>query len=160
MKKAVIMVANTRWLGGTPFMDPIIALPILASILNGNFEYEVLDCNGSNLDEEQTIEAIQKASPDIVLITALSIRLHKQYAKAAELVKKVSKDIITVMGGVYATTSYDHIMEDDNVDYVMLGHAEERLCPILNAIIGKEDLSGIKGIGYRGGGRTGCCQSG
>lgn len=154
MKKAVIMVANTRWLGGTSFMEPVPALPILASILNGNFEYEVIDCNGFNLNEEQTIEAIQKAGPDIVLITALSILSHKQYAKVAELVKKVSKDIITVMGGVYATTSYDHIMEDHNVDYVMLGHAEERLCQFLNAIIGKEDLSGIKGIGYRENGQV------
>lgn len=154
MKKAVIMVANTRWLGGTPFMDYVTALPILASILNGNFEYEVIDCNGFDLNEEQTIQAVQKAGPDVVLITALSILFHRQYAKAAELVKKASKDIITVMGGVYATTSYDHIMEDYNVDYVMLGHAEERLCQILNAVIGKEDLSGIKGIGYRENGQV------
>lgn len=154
MKKVVIIVANTRWLGGTSFMEPIMALPILTSILNGSFDYEVIDCNGFNLSEEQTIEAIQKARPDIVLITALAILMHKQYAKAAELVKKVSKDIITVMGGVYATTSYDHVMEDHNVDYVMLGHAEDRLCQFLNAVIGKEDLSRIKGIGYRENGQV------
>lgn len=154
MKKVAIIVANSRWFDGRPYMEPIMALPILASILNENFEYEVIDCNGLNLNEEQTIEAIQKTRPNIALITALSVELHKQYAKVAELVKKVSKDIITVMGGVYPTTSYDHVMEDYNVDYIMLGHAEERLCQFLNAIISNEDMSGIKGIGYRQNGQV------
>ena len=147
MKKVIILVANTRWFDGRRNIELPTAVPILASILNESFEYEIIDCEGLDLDEKQTMEAIKKAAPDIALITALSIKYHKQYAKAAELVKKVSKSIITVMGGVYPTTSYDHVMEDHNVDYIMLGHAEERLCQFLNAIINKEDLSEIKGIG-------------
>ena len=149
MKKAIILLVNTRWFNGRTNLELPAAVPILTSILNESFEYEVIDCNGLNLNEEQTVEVIKKAAPDIALITASSIIYHKNYAKGAELVKNVSKNIITVMGGVYPTTSSEHVMEDHNVDYIMLGHAEERLCQFLNAILNKEDLSEIKGIGYR-----------
>jgi anaerobic magnesium-protoporphyrin IX monomethyl ester cyclase len=133
-------------------MEPIAALPILASVLNGRYDYEVIDCNGQDYSEEQYMETLKMSNPDGVLITALSVELHKHYSKVAELSKEALPESITIMGGVYSTTCYDHAMKDRSVDYIMLGHAEERLCEVLDAIFENRDLSDIAGVGFRKGG--------
>lgn len=150
MMKVAIVVANTRWMGGTPFMEPFIAIPILAAELSKNgIEYEIIDCNGFDFSEEQCIEYIHKSTAGMVLISALSLEYYQVFHKVAELAKKASESIITVMGGVYPTTCPEHVMEDDNIDYVMLGHAEERLGKFIKAITEHSDLTDIAGIAFR-----------
>ena len=55
------------------------------------------------------------------------------------------------MGGVYPTVCPEHVIEDDNVDIAIMGHAEERLDKLLYLIEDK-DIEGIKkfdGIAYK-----------
>lgn len=54
MEKVVIIVANSRWFNGREYMEPIMALPILASQLAGKFEYTIIDCNAKDLNEMET----------------------------------------------------------------------------------------------------------
>lgn len=149
MEKAVIVVANTRWFGETPYMEPLSSLPILSAELEGSFDYEIIDCNGRDYSEEECILQIRSANPKIALVSGLSVNSHGYYHKAIELVKKANTDIITVMGGVYATTCYDHIIEDQNVDYIILGYAEGRLSKFLFSILDGVNLQNFPGICYR-----------
>lgn len=149
MEKVVIVVANSAWFGSPVFMEPLATIPVLGGVLKDDFDYEVIDCNGSRYTEEQSFDAIKESGARIVLITALSVNLHRHYARVAELARQALPEAIIVMGGVYVTTCYEHIIQDKNVDYLMMGPAEERLCPFLHAILEKEDLSGMHGIAYR-----------
>ena len=53
------------------------------------------------------------------------------------------------MGGVYATTCYDHIIEDRNIDYVLLGYAENRLDKFLQKLCEKSSMDNFAGAVYR-----------
>ena len=67
---------------------------------------------------------IKDFKPDIVGLTILM----DQYAEAAnmttEIIKNVSQNITTVLGGVYAMANPKRAMEDKNLDYVVIGEGE------------------------------------
>ncbi len=61
-----------------------------------------------------------------------------------------NKNIITIMGGVYATISPEIVMDDINLDYAILGEGEERLPKLLELLNKKnEDYLSFDGLGYR-----------
>ena len=155
MRKAIIVTANTRWFGTKLSIAPMAALPILATVLKeGGWEYDIIDCNGQNYSEEECVLYIKNANPDVVLISGLTLFHGRHYERVAELAKIAMPDITTIIGGVYATLSYAHIMNNRAVDYAMLGHAEERLCEFLDAVLDKSDLSQIAGIAFRDNGEV------
>lgn len=149
MEKVVIIVANSRWFNGREYMEPIMALPILASQLAGKFEYTIIDCNAKDLNEMETKREIQSTQARFVLITALSVELHKHYHLVAKLSKEALPEAEVIMGGVYATTCYDHIIEDRNIDYVLLGYAENRLDKFLQKLCEKSGMDNFAGAVYR-----------
>ena len=67
---------------------------------------------------------IKDFKPDIVGLTILM----DQYAEAAnmttEIIKNVSQNITTVLGGVYAMANPKRAMEDKNLDYVVIQEGE------------------------------------
>jgi radical SAM superfamily enzyme YgiQ (UPF0313 family) len=130
-------------------MYPHAAL-ILTAILKADFEFNILDANVENLTEDQCISFLKDFSPDIVLISALSVEYYQQYHLAGFLAKKVLPCCITVMGGVYPTVLSREILKDINIDYIFIRHAEERLTEFLNMILRKDEkLQNFPGIGFR-----------
>ena len=75
-------------------------------------EVKIIDAYKDNLSEEELTKKIINYKPDIVGTTVLM----DQYSKVALLTTKVIKDIspkiITVLGGVYATTNPKNAIED------------------------------------------------
>jgi anaerobic magnesium-protoporphyrin IX monomethyl ester cyclase len=66
-------------------------------------------------------------------------------AKAA---KKLSSDIITVLGGVYPTTRTNDVLADPLVDYAVLGEGEYVFPQLIDFIEGKGDIP-KEGIAYK-----------
>lgn len=95
-------------------------------------------------------DEIVRFRPDMVGISCLfhfsSTMAHKTCAQ----VKSVSKDIITVMGGVYPTVSFDEALKDQNLDYVVFSEGESTLSSLIMALNGNEDPSRIiDGFAFR-----------
>lgn len=149
MRKVILVIANTRWLDGMPMIEPWVSVPILAAELSGRFDYEILDCNGNDYSEEECLERLKQSKAEAVLETALLLPYHRQYGKVMELARLALPNAFTVMGGTYPTSCYDHLMEDNNVDYAFLGFAEGRLSDFLDLIFSHGDLTEIPGICYR-----------
>lgn len=149
-RKLVLVVGNTAWQGKRAYTEPTSSVPILTALLKDRYDLEVIDCNGRNLSEEDTEYLIKQSNAELVLITALSVEWHKCYHKVAELAKN-ALNCPVMMGGVYPTVSGDYVLGDKNVDYVMLGHAEERIERIVDLILNREleKLYNEPGIGYR-----------
>ena len=151
MKKVVLVINNFSWFGKRAFRTWLPAVPILTAIVKNICDFSVIDANVNEMDFEQTQQAIADSRADIVMISALSVDYQLQYHKVAELAKAALSNCITMMGGVYPTTLPEQVLEDENIDIIMQGHAEERLPRILQTIM-SGDLSALSkehGLGFR-----------
>ena len=86
-------------------------------------EVKIVDAYKYNLSKDDLHKEIKDFKPDIVGLTILM----DQYAEAAnmttEIIKNVSQNITTVLGGVYAMAN-PRAKEDKNLDYVVIGEGE------------------------------------
>ncbi|MDE6846966.1 MAG: cobalamin-dependent protein, partial [Lachnospiraceae bacterium] len=149
-RKILLLIPNYSWFGKRKWNTLPFAIPILASILK-NYNLEIIDANINNYSEKELAGILIDKAPEIVLISVISYDYSKIYHKMTEIVKKTVPNSTVVMGGVYVTTCIEHVMEDPNIDIGMMGHAEERICPLIDAII-RGDMNEIKsmeGIAYR-----------
>lgn len=149
--RITLVVANYAWFGKRPWRGITAAVPIITAVLKDEFELSVIDANINGYNEEDVKRKLQEIRPDTVLITALSTEYFRAYHTIARLSKEAFPDVPVIMGGVYPTVCPEHVMEDENVDVAMMGHAEERLDCFLS-LIEQKDKEGIErfdGIAYR-----------
>ncbi|MBF0186369.1 MAG: radical SAM protein [Magnetococcales bacterium] len=154
IRKFQFLVPNTRWFGKRQWLWFTPAVPMLTPVLQQyGLEVEILEANIDNLTRDQVKERIRAFQPDIVGITNMSLEYWRQGHHAAQLAKEVDPAIITIMGGVHATTLPEKVMEDINIDHVILSEGEARLPKFLDILQTPErDFSQMDGIGYRVGG--------
>lgn len=148
--KILLLVPNYSWFGKRAWNTLPFAIPILASILKP-YNLEIIDANIHNYSEIEVLNILQEKDAEIILISVISYDYNKTYHRMAEIVKKVKPDCTLLMGGVYVTTCIEHVMEDKNIDIGMMGHAEERLQPLIDAIIHKDSaaIEKMEGIAFR-----------
>lgn len=148
--KILLMIPNYSWFGKRSWNTLPFAIPILAAILK-KFDFEIIDCNINNYSEEEVSEILRTKEAKLVLISTISYDYFRTYHKLAEIVKQVKPDCILMMGGVYVTTCVEHVMEDVNIDIAMMGHAEERMEPLVDDILNgrEEKVEKAEGIAFR-----------
>lgn len=156
IKKFMFVIPNTRWFGKRHWLwfNPatFMLVPILRKL---GFDVEILEANIDNLNREQMKERIRQYAPDVVGISNMSLEYWKQAHASAQIAKEVNPEIITVMGGVHATTLPEKILEDENFDYVILSEGEERLPKFLEILQStNQDFSKMDGVGYRNNGKV------
>jgi len=103
-------------------------------------DVKIIDAYKDKLSKEELSKRIKEYNPDIVGMTVLMDQYGEAGHIASELVKNISKDIITVLGGVYATANTKRAIEDDNVDYIVLGEGEYVFRQIVGFYSGACDL--------------------
>ena len=153
--KILLMVPNYSWFGKRPWNTLPFAIPILAAVLK-KFDFEIIDCNINNYSEEDVSKILKHKDAGLVLISTISYAYYKTCHKLAEIVKQEMPNCILMMGGVYVTTCVEHVMEDNNIDIAMMGHAEERLETLVDNIInGRENsVEMTEGIAFRKDGKV------
>jgi radical SAM superfamily enzyme YgiQ (UPF0313 family) len=131
-------------------MLPHTAL-ILTTLLKDEFDFDILDANARDLSEEDCAMYLRKARPRAVLVSALSVEYCIQYHRALDLAKEIDSDVVTILGGVYPTVLEEEAVKDPKIDYIFIGHAEERLQEFLHLVIAgdKKKIRSLPGIGFR-----------
>lgn len=152
----MFVVPNSRWFGKRCWMWFTPSATILVPILRRHgLTVEVLEANIDNLTSEQVRERIAAFGPDVVGITNMSLEYWRQPHHVAQIVKSVDPKIITVMGGVHATTLPQRVMEDPNIDFAILREGEERLPRFLDILAETEpNFAKMDGVAYRENGQT------
>lgn len=151
---------------GGQFAEDPIGLRYLASYLkenNSTITVKIYDANleaigylknqsacDMNVLWRMMKDEIAGFKPDIVGVSCLfhfsSTMAHKTCAQ----VKSASEDIITVMGGVYPTVSFNEALKDQNLDYVIFSEGEIALLGLIAALNNGEDPAGkIDGLAFR-----------
>jgi radical SAM superfamily enzyme YgiQ (UPF0313 family) len=150
-RKVLLVIPNTRWHGRRPWVILPHAPLILTALLKEEFNFHILDANISDMSEETCVAHIRSLDPEALLVSGLGTEYYSQYHAVMALAKAVRPDMITILGGVYPTVLGEEAMKDPNVDYIFLGHAEERVCNFLYLALARNEkqLRNLYGIGFR-----------
>ena len=151
-KKILFIMPNFRWIdedvNALWDLIPWNLCQIASVIKDVTSEIKIIDTYKDNLSEDELSKQISEYKPDIVGLTVLM----DQYAGVApmitKIVKNISKNIITVLGGVYAMANPSRAMKDKNLDYVVIGEGEYVFKQLIGFYSGVCDLP-ERGICFR-----------
>lgn len=117
------------------YVVPPLGILTLASYLRthrkNEIEVQILDNGFERLPPDKCADKIKEFAPDVVGISALSIEsagLHR----LASVVKRINPSVKVIAGGPHATTFYDFVLQDKNVDYVVAGEGEKTFIELLD----------------------------
>lgn len=149
--RVTLVVPNFRWCDwdeNTLWHFIPYNLCLLAAMIEDMGDVTILNAYESNMSEDEFTSALKKLEPDIVGITVLMDQYAPTGHNAARLAKSINKDILVIMGGVYATTNPKQAIEDSNIDYVVIGEGEYVIRELIGYFMEKNPLP-EKGICYR-----------
>ena len=127
---------------------PQTNLAYLAAVMkNEGFEVEIIDCIADKIYWDKFEEIIEKKKPDYILFNSISSTISNDM-KAAIIAKKNGARSIAV--GSHVTALPKKSMEKfADLDFVIMGEAEETLKELVIFIEGKRDFIGVLGIAWR-----------
>ena len=122
-----------------------LGLAYIAAMLEPNHEVEIIDCIAEDLPILHTLARIEKRSPEILGISAFTPTVH-QAVKLAKLVKQLMPSTTVVLGGIHPTIFPEQVMQNEAVDFVVIGEGEYAMHNLVQAIENQEELSNVHGI--------------
>lgn len=148
--KILLLIPNYGWFGKRKWNSLPFAVPIIASILK-DYNLEIIDANINDYSEKELSDLLKEKTASLILVSTISYAYSRIYHRMTEIVKNARPDATLLIGGVYVTTCIEHVMEDPNIDIAMMGHAEDRLKLIVDAILhkDKEAVEKSEGIAFR-----------
>lgn len=157
INKMKILFFTAPWEYGGEDVQNIypLGLAYLGAVLEEK-GYKVNAFNFSNkswVKEEGNIrEIIKKENPDVVGVSVMSNNRISSF-RLLKMAKEINKKIVTLSGGVHTSFMYNQILENyPEVDFAVLGEAEETIVELMNAIKKKKtsnELRKIKGLAFR-----------
>jgi len=151
-KRILFIVPNFHWIdedvNALWDLFPWNLCQIASVIEDISEDIKIIDSYKENLSIEELKKQVAEFKPDMVGTTVLM----DQYAGVApmitKLVKEISKDIITILGGVYAMANPSRAMKDENLDYVVIGEGEYTFKQLIGFYSGACELP-ERGICFR-----------
>lgn len=132
-----------------------LALGYLKSNLDQNkHEVKIIDCSLRKLDSDSPIlrQEIIDYNPDVAGISCWATTYYEA-VKILGVVKSINKDIITVIGGVHATTYPDRTMEHPEIDFLFRGEAELSFPVFMDKLANENPKNeNVLGLTYRSNG--------
>lgn len=114
-------------------------------------DLKIVDARRMRLSSAKVGEAIKQFMPDIVGITGLHFESLEAHA-VARMAKSLNSASTTVLGGPYASSDYSRALEDDAVDYCVVGEGEESFYELTQRLSEGRQAEGLEGVAYREGG--------
>ena len=111
--------------------------------------------SGNDFDSHKELkELVEDYNPDLIGIRTLTF-FQEFFHKTVSLLRQWGIDVPIIAGGPYASSDYDSILKDKNVDLVALGEGEYTLGEIIEEMLqngfelpDKDFLDNVKGIVY------------
>lgn len=154
--------------GTTPTSSPPLGLAYIAGVLEKRFDVSMIDCmvEGINkkayyskglerwgVDMDELNLRITRWEPDVVGISCRYssqeniiydiAKVYKRYAKIR------SRNIAIVVGGAHASAVPWRIMENENINFVVIGEGEVPMFQLCRSLQIGSDTNDIEGIAYR-----------
>jgi len=157
---------NSVSLGSLRRMPTPLGLMYIAAVLEENrFSVSILDCAlegydnvkiGKHseiygLEDDQIIEKIKNINPDLIGITCLMSKFEREIKRLCSLIKNfVSKDIITVLGGIHPTYFAKEMMTDcKDIDFIIKHEGEQKLVDFIKTFNENKNLENVNGLVFK-----------
>lgn len=103
------------------------------------------------LSNRQILNILKEEQPKIVGITSMYSVFYRDVMDLAGTIKKYDPQCKVIIGGNHASSYYNFILKDKNIDFVVIGEGEETFLELCQIILGKKsnNLEEIEGIAYR-----------
>ncbi len=140
IKRVVLVQPDMKWIDWnwkTSWDIHPLNLCLLGAMIKDDYEVTIVDANLENYTREQFKQVISDLDCDLVGFTLLTNEYSEVAHIGAKLVREIAPEIITVLGGVYATVSYKSIYEDSNFDYICVGEGEYSFPQLLKYLNGE-----------------------
>lgn len=118
-------------------------LPVEVEIYDAMSKFHSLEDVGKKIEEDR---------PFLVATTAYTSTFPAAI-EVLRLAKKINPETFTVIGGVHPTFMWKETLGERAVDYVIRGEGEETFKELVEALISGGNVSEVKGIAYRDGGK-------
>lgn len=129
---------------------PSLSLAYAAAVAeHADRQIQFIDSNALNLSKEQTIGRIKAFGPDLVAYTITTYLFHQTLDWIRDI--RRATGIPTLVGGVHVGIYPEETFAHKEIDYGLVGEAEETLPKLLDALDNNRDLSEIPGVVFRDG---------
>lgn len=139
-----------------------LGLAYLSASLKRSHQVDIYDYNGCEFKKSLDVffDSIKKNSYDLVGISFNSFNRWGAY-RIIRGIKKISKDIIVVLGGVHPSTMHNQIFQYffDDTDFIIQSAGEESLYKLCNCLEAGKDYKTISGLVYKTAGRASVANS-
>lgn len=127
---------------------PPLGIAYIAAMLEMNgVNVKILDAPALEIDHETVKNEIQKFSPDIISITAVTPTIDSAL-KTAQVSKEACPNAVTILGGYHPTFTYQELLKNDFVDIVVLGEGEQTMVELVDTIENGRDIREVDGIAF------------
>lgn len=144
-----------------PVVPPLGVSYVAAVLEKLGYEVKVIDClvegfltptpsNGGmvryGLTDQEIQRRISDFSPHVVGVSCVLTNKYKDAHHLCQLVKSFDPSVITIMGGAHPTTFPRLVMDDESVDFAVLGEGDYALPELIERIdkdLGFDDFDGL-----------------
>lgn len=131
---------------------PPLSLAYVAAILEREgCNVKIIDASAMSLPLKEIIDILLKFNPDFLGFTTATYQFRHTVELIKEIKKKINKPVI--VGGTHVTILPKETLTHPEIDYAVIGDAEETLPELLYAIANNKQLNRIKGICYKDNGK-------
>lgn len=151
--------------GERPFVVFPLGLGYIAAVLKKyGFDVHVLDCLGEGIHTKthfhnrryllgltfkQIKHRIKQIYPDIVLLSCPFSLQNSLVIETAWIIKSLKKNVRIIVGGNHASAMAEEILQDQNIDFVIVGEGELPLIKLMDSLKKGSVSHDIKGVGYK-----------
>ncbi|PKL67420.1 MAG: B12-binding domain-containing radical SAM protein [Methanobacteriales archaeon HGW-Methanobacteriales-1] len=125
---------------------PPLGISYIAAVLEENdINVSIIDASAMEMDWEELEKEIEKTSPDVIGITALTPTIENAIT-TAKIAKNVMPESKIILGGYHPTFTFKELVEYDFLDIIMIGEGEYTMLELVKALDNGSNLRDVKGI--------------
>ena len=129
-----------------------LGLAYLSASLKRKHKVDIYDYNGCDFRKilDYFFNSIKQTKPDLVGVSFNSFNRWGAY-EVIRKIKKISKDIIVVLGGVHPSTMHSQIFEYffDYIDFILQSEGEQSFYKLCNLLEARQNYNELSALVYK-----------
>lgn len=127
---------------------PPLSLAYVAGILqHAGHQVKLIDANTLHLSKQEVLKKVRNFNPDLLAFTVTTYLFYPVLKWIRYL--KENTGVKVLIGGVHMGLYPKETLSHREIDYAIIGEAEETLPELINALETKKSLKNVRGICYR-----------